>query len=379
MLRPMRDVIEIGSDAERQALASARESARGRPPAAPIQTGESPERQAMTDAREGADRLPPAAPIPGKSGGRRASSCPRESAISCAPAVTDTGATAPGQASPTTRESAMPLAPAEHPRAVEDAPKAESQARGAGEAVPSEDAGNGPEVPDRFADPLIAEIVEIWRLRQDMVKAQQKLTLQGKAICRRFTDGDKVAAEKLWKAIIAGEDHPPMCGAAVTPMLAAMEPLIAQRAAFEKRLARLGKALPFATFADRVKGVNHMTLATMVGELGDPAAYAKGVAGLWKRAGLAVIDGERQRKKAGDAALLHGYSPSRRSVFWNIGAALLKAQGTGEDAGPYRLIYDRRKALELARVEKAHAHNRAMRHMTKALLRDLWRAAKEGS
>ena len=28
---------------------------------------------------------------------------------------------------------------------------------------------------DRFADPLIAEIVETWRARQDMVRAQQKL------------------------------------------------------------------------------------------------------------------------------------------------------------------------------------------------------------
>jgi hypothetical protein len=123
--------------------------------------------------------------------------------------------------------------------------------------------------------------------------------------------------------------------------------------------------------------VNSTTLATIVGELGDLSAYHKGIAGIWKRAGLAVIDGERQRLKPGDAALLHAYSPARRSVFWNIGSALIKAQRP-EDR--YRQVYLARKDHELARdLPKGHAHNRAMRYMTKALLRDChkaWRRAE---
>ena len=246
-----------------------------------------------------------------------------------------------------------------------------------GETVLSERADTGPEVPDRFADPLIAVIREVWRQRQDMVRAQTKLTLQSKAILRRFTAGDKDKAERLWKAITTGTDHPLAATAAqaIAPLRAASEPLEEARHRYELEIGRLGKRLPIAHMADRIKGINHGTLARIVAEVGDFTAYDKGVSGIWKRAGLAVIDGERQRKKADkEAAIRHGYSPERHAVFWNVSQALLKAQGTGDASGPYRRVYDRRKEHELARAEPAYiAHARATRYMVKRLLRDIWR------
>jgi hypothetical protein len=233
---------------------------------------------------------------------------------------------------------------------------------------------------DRFAAPLIAEVTEIWRQRQDMVRAQQKLTLQAKAVLRRFTRGDKGEAEKLWKAITTDGEHPlaAHAGMAILPLRLASEPLEKQRRAYELHLGKMGKRLPVAHMADQIKGINHGTLARMVAEIGEFTAYEKGIAGIWKRAGLAVIDGERQRKKSGDDAIRHGYAPERHAVFWNVAQALLKAQGTGEAAGPYRLIYDARKAYERPRVETdGHAHNRAMRFMLKRLLKDIWREWKE--
>lgn len=230
-------------------------------------------------------------------------------------------------------------------------------------------------LPDlRFADPLVATIVETWRARQDMVRAQGKLTLQIKAIARRFTSGDKDAADDLYRANEKGVAHPPFA-MATAPLFAARLPLEDARKGYEKTLAKLGKQLPIAHVADNIKGVNYATLATIVGECGDLSAY-RSVSAVWKRAGLAVIEGERQRRVAGDAALLHGYSPQRRSAMWNVGAALFKAQ-SGDDPGPYRVCYDDRKAVELARgLTKGHAHNRALRYMTKRLIRDLtleWR------
>ena len=246
-----------------------------------------------------------------------------------------------------------------------------------GETVHSEGADTGLPASDRFADPFIAVIREVWRQRQDMVRAQQKLTLQSKAILRRFTAGDKGEAERLWKAITTGTEHPLAATAAqaIAPLRAASEPLEEARHRYELELGRLGKRLPIAHMADRIKGINHGTLARIVAEVGDFTAYEKGVSGIWKRAGLAVIDGERQRKKADkEAAIRHGYSPERHAVFWNVSQALLKAQGTGEAAGPYRLVYDRRKEHELARAMPAYiAHARATRYMVKRLLRDLWR------
>ena len=245
-----------------------------------------------------------------------------------------------------------------------------------GDAEAVQRTGETHDLPDRFGSPLIQEIVETWRARQDMVRAQSKLTLQAKAICRRFTEGDKTEAGKLYASILNGGAHPlaAHAGIAVLALRAASQPLEEHRGAYEKHLAKLGEGLPIAHMADRIKGINTKTLAVIVAEIGDLSAYERGSAGIWKRAGLAVIDGERQRKASGDAALLHGYSPERRSVFWNIGAALLKAQGKDENAGPYRRIYDERKAYERPRVESdGHAHNRALRYMTKRLLRDLWR------
>jgi transposase len=226
----------------------------------------------------------------------------------------------------------------------------------------------------RFADPLIIQIVETWRLRQDMVRAQQKLTLQIKAVLRRLNGGDRVEAEKQYTRIMKGEDS--TAAMAVASLILAREPLEQQRKAYEKALEKLGKQVPIYPFTESIKGFGALALAKTVGECGDLSAYPS-VSGVWKRAGLAVINGGRQRRVSGEAALEHGYNPERRSVFWNIADPLLKSQGKDENAGPYRRIYDRRKAYELTRVETAgHAHNRAMRYMTKELLKDLtlaWR------
>lgn len=236
----------------------------------------------------------------------------------------------------------------------------------------------------RFADPLIAEIVETWRLRQDMVRAQTKLTLQIKSICRRFTAGDKAEADKLHASIGNGMTHPmaEACFVACLPLIEAKMPIEAARKAQEKHLTKLGGQLPIAHMADDIKGVGHLALAKIVGECGDLSAY-QSVSAVWKRAGLAVIDGGRQRRVAGEAALEHGYSPERRSTFWNIAAALIKAQGKDEDAGPYRRYYDAEKSRQVScGLSLGHAHNRAMRHMTKALLKDItveWRKIAKAS
>ena len=238
------------------------------------------------------------------------------------------------------------------------------------------------ETHDRFADPLIYAIRETWRKRQDFVRAQSRLILQAKAICRRFCAGDKTEADRLYAAIVKGGEHELVGEAAlhIQCFLVAMEPLVERRNDLEKELARLGGQLPIAHMADRIKGINCKTLAVIAAECGDLSAYEKGIAGIWKRAGLAVVDGERQRKMPGEAALEHGYSPERRAVFWTIGDALLKAQGKDETAGPYRRLYDERKAYEFARLQhKGHAHNRALRYMTKRLLRELWREWKKVS
>lgn len=235
---------------------------------------------------------------------------------------------------------------------------------------------NLPDAPEdrRFADPLVMEIVETWRQRQDLVRAQMKLTLQIKAICRRFTGGDKPEAERLYRSLHNGHTHPLAQDAAlaIAPYRLARAPLENARKAMEKTLAKLAKDLPISHMADSIKGVNLNTLAAIVGEAGDLSAYPS-VAGAWKRAGLAVIHGERQRRKSdADLAAEHGYSPSRRAVFWNVGEALFKAQGKGDTAGPYRVVYDEYREKIADRCDSdGQAHNRAKRYMLKRLLKHM--------
>ena len=230
----------------------------------------------------------------------------------------------------------------------------------------------------RYENETIAMIYRTWRNRQNMVKADTKIVLQIKAVCRGFADGDTAKANKLFSAVKKGEATFDLT-VATQPLFEARQPLEESRKNFEKWLTDLAKKLPAASFVDKVKGFGHLGLAGIVGEVGDFMAYEKELDGIYKRAGLAVIDGERQRKHANaEMALVHGYSPSRHSVFWTIGDSLLKSQGKGENAGPYRIIYDNRKEYERERVNTdGHAHNRALRYMTKRLVRDLYKEWKE--
>ena len=192
--------------------------------------------------------------------------------------------------------------------------------------------------PDPFASPLIGLILETWRMRQDMVRAQGKLTLQAKAICRRSVEGgDKIEADKLYRAIVKGDDHPmaEMASFSVMVLREASEPLEMARKGFEKTLTKLGAQLPIAHMAEQIRGINTLTLATIVGELGDLSVYEKGVAGIWKRAGLAVIAGERQRKKTDpNEALLHGYSPSPPQRVLEHRRVTLQVAGERRDGRP---------------------------------------------
>ena len=186
----------------------------------------------------------------------------------------------------------------------------------------------------------------------------------------------------------------------------------------------LAKQLPlWDGWGEGIRGFGLGSLAAIIGEAGAISNYAT-VSKLWKRLGLAVIGGERQRKKTDkEAAIEHGYNPSRRSVMWNVGQSLFKAQSQRMDketeevlraAGPYRVVYDTYKAeREATMVEVCsgckgegktkgedgkrvkcrncggsggpapwgmsprHRHNAATRYMEKRFVRDLWRAWRD--
>lgn len=238
---------------------------------------------------------------------------------------------------------------------------------GEGEAGQYRDAARGQIAIADLA--TIDEIREQWRRRQSWHRAEKSLTLQAKALCRRLAGGDKAEAETIFKAAHGKGEHSlsDTAFAATFPLIEARKCIERHRKIVEKRLTSLAADLPVAPWIEGIRGVGLLSLAAIVGEAGDIGSYAN-PAKLWKRFGLAVMpDGDRQRKVTGVEALDHGYSPSRRSVMWNVGDCIVRA------GGPLKTAYDARKVLELTRVEtKGHAHNRAKRFVEKRFLRNFW-------
>jgi hypothetical protein len=179
----------------------------------------------------------------------------------------------------------------------------------------------------------LAEILDMlvinWRKRQRWHKAEKSLILQGKSACRWLCDGDKAAGSELFDRAAAGKDVDAEAQAMLTPFLIALERFKTDRLALEKTLKKIARQCPAFEWAVAQPGVAELSFAAIVGEAGDIGAY-KTVSGLWKHMGVAVIDGGRQRKIADrDAALIHGYSPDRRSVLWNVGNGLIGGMGHG--------------------------------------------------
>ena len=236
---------------------------------------------------------------------------------------------------------------------------------------------------------LIDEIRETYRLRVDLMRAKNRLLLQIKSVCRRlvaseipgeFEDKKRQAkivkeADVLYKAITGKAEHPLAFYAAgySAPLMDAMAILEVPQKEKEKRLEKLAKQLPvWDAFGADVNGFGPLSLAQIIGETGDLSKYSN-PAKVWKRMGLAVINGERQRKVANNAelAIEHGYCPTRRSLMYVISDTMIKKQS------PYREVYLARKEYEAEKNPdecKAFCHNRAMRYRVKRLLKDLWAA-----
>lgn len=163
--------------------------------------------------------------------------------------------------------------------------------------------------------------------------------------------------------------------------------------ACETRMCEMVVGLPIVpwyranAFKDSLK-----SLAVVLAETGDLSNYST-VSKVWKRMGVAVMDGVRQgglsKTAPKDEWIRHGYVRRRRSLLYVIGEVFIKQRG-----GRYREVYlaeknrQRRIAeskgiqvVPAAKIPKAranefmsdgHVANRARRYMEKQFLLDLW-------
>ncbi|MBY5553769.1 hypothetical protein J0664_05840 [Rhizobium leguminosarum] len=259
--------------------------------------------------------------------------------------------------------------------------------------------------------PAIEQVLYFYRLRQDMIRARTKLSLQGQASLRRLFDGDKERAASAWSDATKDETHE--LRGMLDVYISMLSIADKQQAGYEKHLVKAVKGLPIYQWAKGVKGLGDLSLACIIGEASGYGKESgefysvgdfKSVSALWKRMGLAVLNGHRQGAPGKGATaedwIVEGYSKTRRSVMWNVGNSLILSMGKfrplfGEDVRgnpeytELQCVFAERARYEAERLPHKcgasvkesktgkdsytlHAANRAKRYTEKRLLRMLY-------
>ena len=170
------------------------------------------------------------------------------------------------------------------------------------------------------------------------------------------------------------------------------------------------KASRFRSFIDEVKGLGYKQAARLLGDIGDPFWHQeqgrpRTVSELWAYCGYSVINGSAQQRKRGSKA---NWNPTARSRAFLISQSLLKTQvrlidktkeeddynvDNRESLGVYGDLYlESRKKYQSAThqhpcagcgskgvpapvgspLRPAHQNTRAIRRVSKEVLKDLW-------
>ena len=122
-------------------------------------------------------------------------------------------------------------------------------------------------------------------------------------------------------------------------------------------------------YVSRVKGIGPMLAAQLVALIDIERAAT--VSALWRYAGYAVFDGERERPRKGERL---SYNARLKKVCYLVGTSFLKS------SSPYRAVYDSAREYYAANRPDwtaAHQHMAAMRRMIKHFLAHLWQVWRE--
>ncbi len=237
--------------------------------------------------------------------------------------------------------------------------------------------------------------------RVSYLRAKNRLLNQCFGLCWGLCGGTEKDAKDLLEKVVSGKDDSEATIACL-PLLDAFKPIDDGLARVEKDMEKLVKNMPaWRLWGKDVHGLGPKSFAKILADAGDLHCY-RNPAKLWKRMGLAVIDGERQRRcKDADKALAHGYNPQRRSDMWNLTdsmgkstiSAVKDADGEkmlnehGESLAlpksPYGEVYlnERQRQRDNLRGTREFylkmADERAKRYLAKRVLRDMWRAWRD--
>tara|TARA_Y100000593_G_scaffold88407_1_gene170650 strand:+ start:81 stop:920 length:840 start_codon:yes stop_codon:yes gene_type:complete len=160
----------------------------------------------------------------------------------------------------------------------------------------------------------------------------------------------------------------------VKPLEDVLNTLEVQSKALDKVITQIVKKHPAWTgFLCDVKGVGPHLAALVIGGIRDVEPLTT-VSKVWYLCGLAVLDGEIQRKRRGSVL---NYDNRLKSILLGRVAKQLLM-----NKDPFATkLYAEYKEYEFKRnpeIKKMHAHRRAIRRVVKLLVSCMWRAWREG-
>lgn len=191
----------------------------------------------------------------------------------------------------------------------------------------------------------------------------------------------RISAENQLRAALDAKGlDPEMNAQHLAPLEGLIEGLRDVEAQAVRRLAAAMKRHPLGAFVEATPGLGAKTVGRFLGVVGPLQARAF-PSQLWAYCGLHVIDGQAPRRRHGEKS---NWSTRGKTRAYLMAEACVKLTGaTGKRRSPYRDVYDASRALdELRQPERAeplsdgHAHARAMRKVSKAILADLWAEAR---
>lgn len=164
----------------------------------------------------------------------------------------------------------------------------------------------------------------------------------------------------------------PVAAQRIAPFIAAHAAQHQAVLAQNRIIETMAGCLPVAPWAQGIRGLGILSLGQIVGE-GEDIDRFPTVNLFWKRMGLGVVDGQRQRRTTDkDLAIRMGYNAERRALMYVVADNLVKLNQTGAYRTYYLTEKERQRTLH-PDLTPAHVNERAKRHMAKRLLRDLWR------
>ena len=183
------------------------------------------------------------------------------------------------------------------------------------------------------------------------------------------------------------EDDP-----AVTTLQILAEGLDFVEAAVIKDLEKTLKKHPLGKYQKQAKGVGAKQLARLLGAIGDPyvnetAGTPRTVSQLWAYCGLHTLpagamplmtpikDAPQQVAAKRQKGVKANWSTDAKTRAYLIATSCIKQTGS-----EYRKVYDVRRAHTAVTHPDwtlGHSHNDALRIVSKRVLRDLWRAARD--